>query len=934
MSLLDKNKIFFGLIHYVFSEQNNVDWAFKTSLVNFTGINATIENKKYKQESPTENVIEYINNVKPYHIQFEQFIEKYSSQQDDVYVSSSEQNNVTYYVRFDAITSEISPQGNMSDLEYMDTHMANRLYYYKTKDIDTIKDYLNCHFKGITVDAGTLNVDKFGYDAFLYDTKLYDAPTITHEYCLVDFLEPYNYQYEKKFIGVGTISYLIPADITISKEDLTVKSTYNGVVETIDNYSLENNIVTLFYKSRKFEKISITLEYNDFKKTFVFESHPFNENDDPSSLRKFVSKETRLFPIPNNNMDTGKVTVHIENMNGTRLSVPTNGYEIIGKNIEIYDPNIDENWKILLTVVDYNYIYDKIYTWEDLYGLANNMTPYSLYYDNYNDIQNLDGNELLRPHYEADRPSELCVSHPLTYLMIYNQNKSGVNTSVYNVDYKNNQYNIGIALKTKLSKDFNIGDSEIWIDDIQKVKLPYMSNDELKPGRIMINSELIQFYEYEKIDNKAGKLRRISRAVDGSYLCSTHKKGDIVYDMNKNNEKTYKINNLSSSFLITKDSENKFIIPGEFSNTDKIEVWKKPTIQLLTDILYNSSYFDISSNDIELPTNVLLDTVVNDNIVVYENQTLNFQIGNTVYPITFDKRYTSYNELVSYLNKSFEEKDMTISAENINNEYIMFSVPNGRSIKIYNKYGYALQDLYNLRIKSSNENIEIIKDGYNGLRINGFDVYWGTDETSANIMRKYTDTNPPQKGNLVDVVNTINKSLLVNDIVRAEIIDNKLHLIPLTEEKITYENISNTKDIEYQMDNVSMLGLPITTFMNYNMIMYNGTLCIENNVPEEQGWLFINGEKLYFSNIEITDKETYRIIGFDIDKEYYANDSIIISKTPIELNKSEYEIETEDYIDEVVGENDGISHYKKKKNYIVLDEMAKPQEIITVINRS
>ena len=42
--------------------------------------------------------------------------------------------------------------------------------------------------------------------------------------------------------------------ITISKEDLTIKSTYNGVTETIDNYSLENNIVTLFYKSRKFEK--------------------------------------------------------------------------------------------------------------------------------------------------------------------------------------------------------------------------------------------------------------------------------------------------------------------------------------------------------------------------------------------------------------------------------------------------------------------------------------------------------------------------------------------------------------------------------------------------------------------------------------------------------------------------------------------------------
>ena len=933
MSILDKNKIFFGLIHYVFSEQDNVDWAFKTSLVNFTGINATIENKKYKQESPTESVIQYINSVKPYHIQFEQFIEKYSSQQDEVYVSSTEQNNITYYIRHDAITSEITPQGEMSDLDYMDTHMANRLYYYKTKDMSMIKDYLNCHFKGLTVDAGTLNMDKFGYDAFLYDTKMYDAPTITNEYCLVSFSELIKHAYEKKFIAVGASSYAIPSDITLSKEDMTVTSYYDGKIEEITNYSLESNIVTLFYSSRKFEKIEIKVEYNDYIKSFVYVSHPFIECNDPSSVRKFVSVDERVFELPNN-LNSGKVTVHIENMNGSRLSVPTNGYEVRGNMIEIYDPNLSENWKVLITVVDYDYIYDKIYNWEDLYGLANNMTPYSLYYENYDNIQNLDGNDMLRPHYEAERPSELCVGHPLTYLMVYNQNNNGNNTSVYNIDYKNNQYNIGISLKTKLYKDFNIGDSEIWIENGKKVKLPYMSNDELKPGRIMINSELINFYDYENMPDGSAKLKRISRAVNGSYLCQKHLKGDIVYDMNPMNEKKYKINNLSSSYIVSKNTENKFIIPGEFSNNDKIEVWKKPTIKLLSDITYKSTYFDISSNDVKLPTNVLLNTVVNDNIIVYENQVLTIQIGSKVYDIEFTKRFTKYKELVDYLNSQFRDKDMSITAKNINNEYITFVVPNGRSIRLYNKSGYALHDLYNLKIKASNEDVEIIKDGFNGLRINGYDVYWGTDETSANVMRKYTDTNPPKRGTLVDVVNTINKSLLVSDIVKAEIRDNKLHLIPLTLEKITYENISNTKDEKYFMDNMEMLGLPINTYANYDAVMYNGLLCFQNDVPEEQGWLIINNDKMYFSNIEITDKETYRIIGYNLDKEYYADNSIILAKTPHQIEKSKYEIYTEDYVDEVVSEDGVVSQFNKKKNYIVLNSNPSEQEIITVINRN
>lgn len=600
MSSIDKNKIFFGLLHYIFSEQNNINWAFKTSLVNFTGINNVISNKKYMQEPLTDSIIDYLKDVKPYHVQFEQYIEKYTSQQDEVLADISEIQNLEYYIRYDAVTSTVDEQGSLSDIEYMDTHMANRLYYYKTKDINIIKDYLNCHFKGITVNGGTLNIDKSGYDAYLYDYSLYDAPTVTNEYCLVNFNESLNNPYEKHFIEIGNNSFeLLNNEYIIDeikKSDLEIKSYYNNKIENITDFSFNGNILTIFYNTRKFEKIIVTYKKENINiYSYVFVAHPFIENLNEDSLKKFVSMDTRTFPIPLNNITSGKVMVHIENMYGSRFSVPTNGYEIDGNNIIVYDSNLNENWKVLLTVIDYSYIYDKIYNWEDLYGWANNPTPFDVYYDNYNNIENLEGHQLLRPSYEVERPSELTASQIGTYLMMYDENKN-----ILNIDYKNFQYNIQYENTAKLLQDVNIGDKEILIDNADTLVLPYKKDDILLPGKIIINSEIIGFYDYEILSDNSIKITKLLRACDGSYVCISHKKDDIVYPIPKEN-KIYENNNKSISYMVY-NNESDFKILGETNNVSKINVYKKSNIKLLSDITFDSTYFDISSNDIVLPT--------------------------------------------------------------------------------------------------------------------------------------------------------------------------------------------------------------------------------------------------------------------------------------------------------------------------------------------
>ena len=61
MSAFDKNKIFFALVHYILSEQHNVDWILKTSLIDFTGISSLLEERPYKTDSILDDVVDMIN---------------------------------------------------------------------------------------------------------------------------------------------------------------------------------------------------------------------------------------------------------------------------------------------------------------------------------------------------------------------------------------------------------------------------------------------------------------------------------------------------------------------------------------------------------------------------------------------------------------------------------------------------------------------------------------------------------------------------------------------------------------------------------------------------------------------------------------------------------------------------------------------------------
>ena len=882
MSALDKNKIFFGLIHYVLSEQNNVDWILKTSLVNFTGINSTVDNKKYKQNSVTDDIIEYIYQVKPYHVTFEQFIEKYSSKQDDVNVTSQDQNNITMYIRYDAITSEYDEQGSMTDYEFMDTHMANRLWYFKHNDLksvygndeaikDYIKDVMNCHFKGISVEGGDFNLDKSGYDAFLYDSTLYDAPTITSDYCLVNYSEKLQYKYSKQFVKIGLKSFKLDSDKEIYPANIEIISDYNNTQTKIENFNLKNNVITLFSSLRKYEKITIINKVNNIRTGYVFVGHPFIESDDESNLRKFMPLNTNKFPIPDNNLGSKKITVHIEYPNGTRI--PTTNFEKDGNDIVIYD-TLKENYHVILTVIDYRQIYDKIYTYEDCYGQSNNIIT-------------LDGDDFLRPYYEKERPSELCVSYPINGLIVYTQNKNNKVNSLYGIDYKDYQYKMPISnsLTTKLVQDLNIGDKIIIVEDIDRVKKPYFNGTKTIPGRILINSEIIEFYDYETNDNSNGILKNIRRGVLGSFLGEKHIKNSIVYTYNLDTVSDYTSSSVSIMNYIGKNSENKFLIPGEINDINDIEVYKKSYIELLSDITFLGKYFDISSNNIILPGNVNLQSSKIYQ-TVYKNQQFGLEIAGKTYNISINQDCFSINELQQTIS-SIVPQSIGFNVLN-NNGIISFRTSEGKSIKVSNIEGCPIQEMFGDVTKSSLNNIEIKLDGYNGLKINGIDIIWGNDSHSIEWMKEN-----PSVGGIDEVISTINNLKSVNTLIKAYNRDGYLEIVPLIDETIIFENLTNVLTPE---DNIKNIGIDSKIEKQKNVMFENNILSYYEDNTDKLGNIFINNEKIYFKNIQQmaeNNKKYYRIFNYFIDKEYKANESIIISVQPVLVDKSEYLINEE-----------------------------------------
>lgn len=87
---LELNQMFFSLVNYAHTEQDFIDWCFKTSYMYVTGYSDRLRQDPVAYADLTENLLEYINEVKPYHVKVRDFISKYKASDEVVNVSTTD----------------------------------------------------------------------------------------------------------------------------------------------------------------------------------------------------------------------------------------------------------------------------------------------------------------------------------------------------------------------------------------------------------------------------------------------------------------------------------------------------------------------------------------------------------------------------------------------------------------------------------------------------------------------------------------------------------------------------------------------------------------------------------------------------------------------------------------------------------------------------
>lgn len=93
---LEINQLFFSLINYVHTEQDFVDWCFKTSFMYVSGYSDNLRQDPVAFADLTGNLLEYINEVKPYHVKVRDFIAKYRTTDEKANVRATDFDFAAY----------------------------------------------------------------------------------------------------------------------------------------------------------------------------------------------------------------------------------------------------------------------------------------------------------------------------------------------------------------------------------------------------------------------------------------------------------------------------------------------------------------------------------------------------------------------------------------------------------------------------------------------------------------------------------------------------------------------------------------------------------------------------------------------------------------------------------------------------------------------
>ncbi len=243
--IVNQNDLFFSMLNYILTEQKDPSWVFKSSYiyVKETGITLT-QSQLYIPDQIT-NVLDYINDIKPYHTQIRDYTSSYTTSDTATGVPSDQ---VTQTIRLQFGPNYSALSAVPEDVESFDAQAGWDLdqgdavepFDAFNWDIDNITNIISQFISGTPVpadfDPGSANWP----DIITVSLTTYDASKVGFSQ-----LYPYTFTFDNLNIN-NPQTFITPAQVIAIKIDTTV---LNYGIDYYVEYNNDNTYTVYFYNS-------------------------------------------------------------------------------------------------------------------------------------------------------------------------------------------------------------------------------------------------------------------------------------------------------------------------------------------------------------------------------------------------------------------------------------------------------------------------------------------------------------------------------------------------------------------------------------------------------------------------------------------------------------------------------------------------------------
>ena len=171
LSNLEINLIFFKMINYVFSEQLNVDWAFKTTYIIGEGLNQTTNQSPVFVFNRSQAFIDYIQEAKPYHTKLRDFRINQTINPDTANTIVTDFDKPVWHDPSIAAYRVLDPT-NATDLAIMQTPGSDQYYWsenFNNNEGNVRSIETTIFFDRVSCQAG------YGWDSAGWEDQVWDA---------------------------------------------------------------------------------------------------------------------------------------------------------------------------------------------------------------------------------------------------------------------------------------------------------------------------------------------------------------------------------------------------------------------------------------------------------------------------------------------------------------------------------------------------------------------------------------------------------------------------------------------------------------------------------------------------------------------------------------------------------------------------------------